>query len=618
MSDSKLTSMNPDDRELLLRFVDQTSELMTVVDGEGRIVYANAACERVFAVPRSELLGRTAFDFVHEDDRARTMKAFQGWMSTLDEAPASFENRQVSSTGEVHRMLWTIRPYIRDGVVLGLTSSARDVTAEREASDSLVQSETRVRALMEGMLDPMVSINPKGIILEASASVVSLFGYEPGELIGRNISMLMPEPYRSEHDSYLEKYAATGDTWILNTTRTFEVPHKSGEMRWVEISVSRVDVPDEDEPVFCGNFRDVTDRIHAEEARREVERRLRAVFDQTFEFVGLLDVNGAVLDVNRAALEASGEAYEEVIGRPFWETRWWASSEAERERVKAAIATVANGGFVRFEAEFAGAEEAKRIVDFSLKPIRDEEGKVVMLIPEGRDITELKQAQQRETAMLKALATIGESAAVLAHEIKNPITAVNLALRAVADQLGEGQAEILEDLASRMQKLEKLMRRTLAFTKPLELQLAKCDPESLMQDSLQALLPEIESRQIRVDVSIGKNCPEVEVDANLIEEVFTNLMRNAIDALEDKGRIRMSAIQERSGGVRFRFEDNGPGLTESSEDSLFRPFFTTKAEGTGLGLAICRKVIEEHGGTIGTGKGNLSGACFEIWLPSVV
>jgi signal transduction histidine kinase len=253
-------------------------------------------------------------------------------------------------------------------------------------------------------------------------------------------------------------------------------------------------------------------------------------------------------------------------------------------------------------------------VDFSLKPIRDEQGRVVMLIPEGRDITELKLAQQRETAMLKALATIGESAAVLAHEIKNPITAVNLALRAVADQLGEGQAEILEDLASRMKRLEKLMRRTLAFTKPLELQTEPCVPAELVRSAIASLQPEVDARETVVECE-SEEAPEVLADASLIEEVLTNLLRNALDALDSSGHIVLSTRAVSAGLVEFVVEDDGPGITAASQDSLFRPFFTTKSDGTGLGLAICKKIIEEHGGEIQACSSELGGARFRFTLP---
>ncbi len=603
-------------RELLYRFAAQTSELMTVVDREGRLLYVNAVCERIFGIPHQELEGMLAFDLLHDDDRARTIEAFHYWLEHLEEAPFSIENRQVSRTGEVTRTLWTVMPFFHGDVLRGFTSSARDVTLERIATEQLRKSEVRSRALMDGMLDAMLSINPRGIILEASASTKRLFGYESSELVGQNINILMPEPHHSKHDGYLEHYAKTGDTWILNSTRTFEIVHKSGDLLWFELSVSRVDVPGEPEPIFSGSFRDVTDKVRAEEARRESERRLRAVFDQEYEFVGLLDCEGIVMDVNRAALEASGEQLEDVIGRPFWKTRWWSRDEAIIERVRKGIESAANGEFVRFETEFFGKDGHIRTVDFSLKPIFDENDEVVMLIPEGRDITELKQAQQREVAMLRALATIGESAAVLAHEIKNPITAVNLALRAVADKLGSDQAEILEDLVSRMQRLEKLMRRTLAFTKPLELQLERVNPRALLEEAAEALRPEIEDKEFKVKVSVKKNCRDVNVDSSLIEEVLLNLLRNAIDAHETGGLVHMSAASAARDRVRIRVEDDGPGMSESTLESLFRPFFTTKAQGTGLGLAICRKVIEEHGGTISAGKSKLGGASFEILLPA--
>ena len=473
--------------ELLSRFARQTSELMTVVDLDGRFLYANPAAERTFGEPVERLVGQLAFEFVHPEDRARTKAAFEAWVAANPREAFVYENRQQSHDGTVRRMRWTIAPYYEGSELRYFISSARDITTEHDVAQRLRQGELRLRSMMDGVLDPLITINGRGIIQDASRSVTTLLGYEPGELIGQNIKRIMPEPHRSNHDEYLARYAETGNTWILNTTRQFEVVCKDGNPKWVELSVSRVDIPGEAEPIFCGSFRDVTDRLNSERAREESERRLRAIFDQEYEYVGLLDREGRVIDMNRAALEIAGHTQEEVVGLMFWETRLWGRDVAERERLQDAIRRAGQGEFIRYEAQFPTRNRGTRYVDFSLKPIFDEEGAVVMLIPEGRDITELKLAQQRETAMLRALATIGESAAVLAHEIKNPITAVNLALRAVADQLGEGQAEILEDLASRMKRLETLMRRTLSFAKPLSLQLETCDLCEVVQSWLRLL-----------------------------------------------------------------------------------------------------------------------------------
>ena len=141
------------------------------------------------------------------------------------------------------------------------------------------------------MLDPLITIDLNGIVQSASDSVEPVFGYRPEELVGRNISILMPEPYRSEHDRYLENYRATGIENILGSTREFRVVHKSGQAIPVELSVARVDIRGQADPLFTGSFRDIRRRKAAESALREREQRLRAIFDQEFGHVGLLNLD---------------------------------------------------------------------------------------------------------------------------------------------------------------------------------------------------------------------------------------------------------------------------------------------------------------------------------------
>lgn len=469
------------------------------------------------------------------------------------------------------------------------------------------------RALLSAVLDPTIAIDLQGTIVTASASVETVFGYSPAELAGRNIKLLMPEPHHTQHDGYLAKYARTGETNILGRTREFEVVHKLGHNIVCELSVARADIPG-GEPLFIGSFRDVTQRRAAEVALGESERRFRAIFDRSYQFMGLLRTDGTVLEVNQAALDAIGATRQQAIGLKFWDTPWWSTDPGERARARQAVDDAAQGQFVRFETTHRGADGLPISVDFSLNPVRDADGKVALLIPEGRNISELKRAQRAETAMLRALATIGENAAMLAHEIKNPITAVNVALRAVSKQLGEDDRVVLEDLVTRMQRLEALMRRTLSFTKPLDLKLARIDVRELVDAAVKSQRPEIVKRgaELKVDVERGI---ELVCDRQLLDEVLTNLIRNSLEAVPERPRLALTA--SRAGrGTLFVVEDNGPGIPESLRNTLFKPFSTTKATGTGLGLAFCRKVVEEHGGTIEAKASPLGGARFEVRIPN--
>ena len=151
-------------------------------------------------------------------------------------------------------------------------------------------------------------------------------------------------------------------------------------------------------------LREIEERREIEAALRESERKFHAIFDQTFQFIGLMALDGTLIEANRASLEFVGA--EDVIGKPFWETPWWTHSPELQEKLRAAVKKAAAGEFVRFEATHPATDGNLHYVDFSLKPVTDETGKVVLLIPEGRDITERKRVEdeiRRDKALLRCL-----------------------------------------------------------------------------------------------------------------------------------------------------------------------------------------------------------------------
>ncbi|TAH37224.1 MAG: PAS domain S-box protein [Planctomycetota bacterium] len=604
------------DLDAALRFHGQaTADLIALVDRSARLLFVNAAGERAFGGTAGRCLGRPLPDFVHPQDRRAFQAVFGRWLAAGCAAPLPVSNRIVTGAGDVRHLQWSFAPR-RDvhGRVKCLIAHARDVTPQAQSAERVPGGAERQRALLAGILDPVIAIDSHGIVQEASRSVQSMFGYSPEELVGRNVALLMTEPHASQHDEHLARYRRTGETWILNRTRQFDVRRKDGAVIQCELSVSRIDVPGEGEPLFVGSFRDVGARLRAEQALAESAARMRAIFDQEFQFVGLLAPDGTLLEVNASALHAIGATRQQVIGRPFWATPWWGSPQLS-ERLRAAVASAAAGEFVRFEIEHAEPSGAARWMDFSLKPVRGPGGDVQFLLPEGRDITRVKEAHARELSMQQALAAIGESASVLVHEIKNPLTAVNLALRVVARQLGEDQRAVLEDLAARLRKLERTMRRTLSFARPLALEREACDLRALARDVAAALAPGLAGARVALEIVSPADLPPVSADGELIAQVLTNLVHNAREAAGEGARVRISIERENERHVRLQVEDNGPGILPSVRAQLFKPFVTSKSEGTGLGLAIARKIVLEHGGEIGVGDSSLGGACFWIRLP---
>jgi len=233
-------------------------------------------------------------------------------------------------------------------------------------------------------------------------------------------------------------------------------------------------------------------------------------------------------------------------------------------------------------------------------------------------VRERDRAKRNEMELLRNFATIGESAAILAHEIKTPLSNLNLALRAVADQLAVEHAEILQELVSRLERMQSLMKRTLSFAKPIQPVLERCQPRELLEGvCAQFRGPHLE--EFHTDLQVNREPAEFIVDRQLFEEVLVNLVQNAAEACEHQGNVRLSwhGISHPEGGagkVRIEVEDDGPGIPSHRRQDLFKLFHTTKEDGTGLGLTFCRKVIEAHGGTMELVEGDMGGACFRIEL----
>lgn len=601
--------------QVLRRFRDVTEDLGVVLDLEGRVVWANRAAHVLLDFDAELRPRRTFHESVELEDRPRLAAALA---RIAAQTSAATEHTEVSHAGASapRRVDWKLHSLRGPGGhLVGYSGCGHDVTDRRLAESRLQKSEARMGAVMTSLLDPMITIDVHGQILTVSDSVERVFGYAPAELVGKNVNVLMPEPHRSAHDGYLAHYRATQETAIIGRTREFEVVRKDGQRIWCGLSVSRADPRDGQEALFTGTFRDVTALKLATRALEESERRFHAIFDGAFQFIGLLSPEGLVLETNQTALDAIGGRREDFLGMHFAETPWWSHSAELQARIRAAIVEAAGGKFVRFEARTVGMDGALRDVDFSLKPVKDDAGRVVLLIPEGRDISDLKRAQRSEVAMLRAFAAIGESAALLAHEIKNPITAVHVALRAVASELGEDHRVILEDLVTRMQRIEQMMRRTLSFTKPLDLKLSPCTASELFCAVREHLQAEIARANGEVRFEVPSEDVRFICDRQLLRDVLANLVTNSLEAKGRDVRVVLQAAHGADGTVVLAVEDDGPGIPASLIDTLFRPFVTTKSRGNGLGLAICRKVVEEHGGTIQAERGRESGARFEIRIP---
>jgi signal transduction histidine kinase len=271
------------------------------------------------------------------------------------------------------------------------------------------------------------------------------------------------------------------------------------------------------------------------------------------------------------------------------------------------------------EPNLQTASEAVRsgAFDYVTKPVTKD--KLLEVTSRGLRHVELlrerDEARRAEVQVLRNLAALGESASVLSHEIRTPITSLRHALRAVGDKLGLDDRVLIEEFVTNLNRIERLLGETLSFAKPLLLQRQRQRLHALIDRVVAevARLPRCEgmTTEVRVPAEL-----DVAVDPQLFGEVLTNLLRNAAEACSGRGHVTVDATTA-AGHVLLDVCDDGPGVPASLAEQIFKPFHSSKDYGTGIGLAFCRKVVETHGGTIQLLRRPGQGACFRIDLPPV-
>lgn len=219
------------------------------------------------------------------------------------------------------------------------------------------------------------------------------------------------------------------------------------------------------------------------------------------------------------------------------------------------------------------------------------------------------------------LASIGRISAGIAHEIRNALTSVKLNIQKLvqSDRLDETEKEHLSISQEGIGQMEKFVKELLDFTRVSELNLARFSLEQILDESIKTLADTLELKKVVLEKSYEEGSPQVLVDADKLKQVFLNILRNAFEAVEEEGKINisLSLLKEQEGSkIRVFISDNGCGIPEENRETIFEPFYTTKASGIGLGLPIARKIIEQHKGTIRVKENAAQGTSFEILIPT--
>jgi PAS domain S-box-containing protein len=377
--------------------------------------------------------------------------------------------------------------------------------------------------------------------------------------------------------------------------------------------------------------KEIAERRETEKALRASERKFHAIFDHSFQLMGLMTPEGLLLETNRASLESSGVEESAVVNKLFWEAPWWTYNADLKWRLKEAVTKAAAGELARFEVTHRGADDSLHYFDFSVKPVRDERGEVVLLIPEGRDITDRKKLgeQLRQSQKMEALGTLTGG---IAHDFNNILTVIIGFGNILGMQLREEDPlqQHVKDILSASDRAAQLIKSLLSFSRKQVI-----EPGPVRLNEIVRKIDKFLLRIIGADIELKSKLSEqdlvVSADSGQIEQVLINLAANARDAMPNGGRVLIETerIQVTETLPQFMLQpgsyavlsisDTGMGMDESTKQRIFEPFFSTKepGKGTGLGLSIVYGIVKQHNGEINVYSEPGEGTTFKIYLKLV-
>jgi len=599
------------------------SAAMLMLGADGKVIDANNALLEMSGALRDEIVGKNVLDFVVPDQRKKA--AAQIRAALIDGAASEFEVVFRSKDGSTRTLLFPPKQLVleeegqRSFLVMGV-----DITERKRAEEKLRRSVERYQSLFDRMLDGMYRSTHEGRFVDVSPAFVKMFGYSSKQEM-LDITDIKKELYFSleERGSHV---LDTGQEEV----EVYRMRRKDGSEVWVEDHGRYVHDEQGNVIYHEGILRDVTERKRLEEELKqyslhleelvdertkklreseeklgESEKRLRTMFDSVRTGIMIIDPKTHVIvDANTTAIEMAGAPIEQIVGSRCY--KYVCPAEEGRCPITDLGQTIDH------------AERVFLRVNGKTTPVMKSVRRIVLggqehLLESFIDITERKKLEA-QLAESQRLASIGETAAMVGHDLRNPLQGIAGAAYNIRRHLRNAPdpstKEMLAVIDNGVQYTNGIINDLLEFSREMQLQPLPTTPKSLV-------------RQTLTDIKIPNNitiedttadAPEILADEPKIKRVLTNLIQNAIDAMPEGGKLSISSMntqQEASISVR----DTGFGIPQDMLEKIWTPLHTTKAKGIGLGLPICRRIIEAHGGTISVESTVGKGTTFTLKLP---
>jgi len=341
--------------------------------------------------------------------------------------------------------------------------------------------------------------------------------------------------------------------------------------------------------------------------------KLSYAVEQSPSITMITDTNGVIEYINPQFSKITGYLLEEAVGQNMRQFSDWDAGECSfRGMLEAVSAGDTWTGELRSLTKSGGDYwESVKVI-----PIKDQKGQIIHFVKLSEDISERKHAEEmlRKTEMLSA---VGQLAAGIAHEIRNPLTALK-GFTKLINSSSTAKSNYIDIMLDELNRIEQIVSELLVLAKPQAVDFAEKELGPIIHDVTMLLESQAILSNVEITSEVAGGGLKVLCVENQLKQVFINIVKNAIEAMPGGGKIDVTATLDEDNRIIIRFSDNGAGIPESKLSKLGEPFYSTKEKGTGLGLMVSYKIIENHQGSIEFQSKEGMGTTVTIVLPSVV
>lgn len=613
--DSSVLGVAEDPLEFLTNVLQSSVEYSIICKGlDGTIVLWNEGARRLYGYEPEEVVGKANASILHTPESIKAGKPRQMLDAALRDGKWEGTVTRVRKNGERFTASAVLTPRRNaEGQVIGFLLISKDMSVEITRDEQLrLQS-----VVLDSAANAIVVTDVKGKIIWVNRAFTNSTGYAEEEVIGQNPRLLKSGKQDKAFYQGMWDTILSGEVWrdtIINR-------RKDGTFYHEDLTITPIRNTAGSITRFVGIQHDITERRQAEEAQKTSELRYRRLFESAKDGILILDGDtGEIVDANPYLMKTLGYSYEELVGKELWQIGVFKDIAAARDSFE----ELRDKGYVRYDDLPLETHLGVRIeVEFVSNVYTVGDAKVIQC--NIRDITERqlgKRALQETNHKLETtlgelstttqqlwqaskLATMGELSASVAHELNNPLATVALRVENVLMTMtaGDEQRHSLEVISQEVDRMGTLVNNLLQFSRHSHRQISTVDLRQEIVKSVEFVHYHLRSGKIEVVREFADPLPTIQADHQQLRQLLLNLLTNASDAMPQGGTVTVRAqagVLRDNEAVLVEFADTGEGIPPENLKKIWDSFFTTKKEGkgTGLGLAICRRIVEEHGGTI--------------------